>query len=190
MVASHSPLGLLLFLEATVLLHLPPWITPITYSILSAARAVDAKALCVVPGRFCWRVFVDCLVLEAGGSLLDALVLAACVALRDATFPKLRLVPGELPGDMDVELDDDEDAAASRRFPADALPVCLTFTQLAGASIVDASAAEEAVADNSVSVAVNGCVRACVRGSSVRVCELSSSSSSFFLLWTPSPLRI
>ena len=122
-------------------------------SILSSARAIDTKTLCVVPGRYSWRVFIDCVVLEASGSLLDALVLAATVALRCTRFPKLRLVQGEYPGDMDVELDDAEDASQS--FAVDTLPVCLTFTQLGGTSLVDASAAEEAVADNSVSVAVN-----------------------------------
>ena len=151
---THAMLTALRRLSLPHTLRPPRWC-----SILSSARAINTKSLCVIPQRYCWRVFVDCVVLEAGGSLLDALVLAATVALRSTRFPKLRLVQGEFPGDMDVELDDDE--AASQQFAVEPLPVCLTFTQLAGASIVDASAEEEAVADSSVTIAINRC--ACAR---------------------------
>lgn len=115
---------------------------------------MDTGALCVVPGRYAWRVYVDCLVLSAsGGCLLDALALGAYAALRDATLPKLRLVAGEAPGELDVELDDDPAAVAP--FPCDGVPVAVTFTQIGGHAVVDASQPEEGCADSTVTLGVN-----------------------------------
>jgi hypothetical protein len=116
---------------------------------------VDTRALCVIPGKYAWRVHVDCLVLSCGGGLLDALALAAYAALADARIPRLRLVPtGEAPGEMDVELIDDE-PGAEFPFPAGGVPVALTFTQVGGHSVVDATDAEEACADSAVTLAIN-----------------------------------
>lgn len=110
--------------------------------------------MCVVPGRYAWRVYVDCLVLSAaGGCLLDALALGAYAALRDATIPKLRLVQGEMPGELDVELDDDPSAVFP--FPCEGVPVAVTFTQVGGNAVVDASQTEEGCADSTITLAIN-----------------------------------
>lgn len=57
-------------------------------NVLSAAPAaavsgggLDLKSLCLVPGKTCWVVFVDALVLNDGGNVLDALSIATRAAL-------------------------------------------------------------------------------------------------------------
>lgn len=35
-------------------------------------QALDLGALCITPGRFVWTVFLDVMVLEGQGSLIDA----------------------------------------------------------------------------------------------------------------------
>lgn len=106
-----------------------------------------------MPRKFCWRVFVDVLVLEDGGNLVDTACVAALAALRDARLPQLRLFRGEAAGDWELELDDD--AGAFARLPQlDALPLAITFTQLGRCSVVDALPEEEACADSRVLVAV------------------------------------
>lgn len=42
---------------------------------------LDLKSLCLVPGKTCWLVYVDALVLNDGGNVLDALSMAARAAL-------------------------------------------------------------------------------------------------------------
>jgi len=125
-----------------------------------ARGAVDLERLCVLRGRQAWSVFVDLVVLEAGGgALLDACCLAAHAALRDARLPRLRLVPGEAAGELDVELDDNPLAADP--FPAGDLPVSVAFTLVGGLNVVDADAAEEACASARTVVAVNRRGRVC-----------------------------
>jgi exosome complex component RRP42 len=125
-----------------------------------ARGAVDLERLCVLRGRQAWSVFVDLVVLEAGGgALLDACCLAAHAALRDARLPRLRLVPGEAAGEFDVELDDNP--LASDPFPAGDLPVSVAFTLVGGLNVVDADAAEEACASARTVVAVNRRGRIC-----------------------------
>jgi exosome complex component RRP42 len=129
-----------------------------------ARGAVDLERLCVLRGRQAWSVFVDLVVVEAGGALLDACCLAAHAALRDARLPRLRLVPGEAAGEFDVELDDNP--LASEPFPAGDLPVSVAFSLVGGLNVVDADVAEEACASARTVVAVNR------RG---RVCAIESS---------------
>ena len=97
-------------------------------SLLTSSGSIDLRTLCIAPGRHCWAVYVDVLVLESGGSLLDTMALAVYAALLDTRLPKLRLVTGANPNE--VEVDVDEDPTASMPFPgADGIPVCVTFLQ-------------------------------------------------------------
>ncbi|CAN0034976.1 unnamed protein product, partial [Laminaria digitata] len=50
---------------------------------------LDLDALGIVDGKFCWVVFVDILVLQADGNLLDASSFAAFTALNTARIPKV-----------------------------------------------------------------------------------------------------
>jgi hypothetical protein len=58
--------------------------------------------------------------------------LAVYAALLDARLPRLHLVAGETPADVEVEVDDDP--LASVPFPgAEGIPVCVTFLQVSAA---------------------------------------------------------
>lgn len=41
-------------------------------------QALDFGALCITPGRFVWTVFLDVMVLEGQGSLIDAVGTLLC----------------------------------------------------------------------------------------------------------------
>ena len=60
----------------------------------------------VIPGscgEFCWVLHVDVIVLEAGGSILDAASFAAHAALRSCVLPRVRAVEAEA-GKLQLEL--------------------------------------------------------------------------------------
>lgn len=123
-------------------------------ALLVDSNVIDKKGLCIMKRKYCWRVYVDVLVLDNGGNLVDTAVVAALAALADTKLPKVRLYEGETKEDWDLELDDDPFAFA--RLPgAAALPLAITFTQVGGHSVVDALLDEEACADSRVIVAVN-----------------------------------
>ena len=46
-----------------------------------AGSALDMESLCLASGRTCWVIFVDGLVLNADGSIVDALSMAVKVCL-------------------------------------------------------------------------------------------------------------
>lgn len=50
---------------------------------------MDLTSLCVVPGRTCWVVHVDGLLLNDGGNALDALSIATRLALSLTRIPKV-----------------------------------------------------------------------------------------------------
>merc|ERR1712000_781635 len=49
----------------------------------------------IVKNRFYWKVYIDILVLECGGTLLDASSLAVHSALRTTIFPKVEIEDGD-----------------------------------------------------------------------------------------------
>jgi exosome complex component RRP42 len=120
---------------------------------IASSGAVDLSSLCVLKGKHVWAVYVDLIVTQAGGSLLDACVLAAAAALHDTRMPKLHLLQGEGEGDFDIELDDDPATAVP--FPAAALPITVTFSRVGAHFVVDPDVAEEACATGRVLVSVN-----------------------------------
>lgn len=56
---------------------------------LTAGGSLDLKSLCVLPGKMCWVVYVDALLLNDGGNVLDALSIAARAALALTRIPKV-----------------------------------------------------------------------------------------------------
>lgn len=123
-------------------------------SLLVDSNVIDKRGLCIMRRKYCWRVFVDVLILDNGGNLVDTAVAAALAALTDTKLPKLRLYRGETAEDWDLEVDDDP--FAHTKLPGVAsLPLAITFTQVGAHSVVDALPDEEACADSRVIVAVN-----------------------------------
>jgi exosome complex component RRP45 len=117
--------------------------------LLKDGRALDTEALCVLAGEAAWSLRCDLQVLDHGGNLMDACVLAAVLALLHVRLPhaetegrRVRVVP-----------------AAERVPSALALyhtPLTLSFALVGTAMLLDPSEREEAVAEGRVSVGVNG----------------------------------
>ena len=58
---------------------------------------LNTKSLCVLPGRQCWCLYIDTLILQMGGNLADVVVLAIRAALENTKLPKTIVVEeGEL----------------------------------------------------------------------------------------------
>ena len=52
--------------------------------LMPPGSTLDLKALCVVPGKTCWVLCIDALLLSVGGSVLDALSIAVRVRVGHA----------------------------------------------------------------------------------------------------------
>lgn len=50
--------------------------------------AFDLRQLSVLPGRHCWALYVDILILECGGNLFDAVSIAVKAALFNTRIPR------------------------------------------------------------------------------------------------------
>lgn len=88
--------------------------------------SIDLSSLSVIPGQQCWILYVDALVLEWGGGMVDTLSLGVRAALQSTLIPKLT-VSGE--GDeMEIEISDDPHDST----PVDAsnAPIIITLTQV------------------------------------------------------------
>jgi len=78
-----------------------------------AGAALDMAALGIQKGKTAWVLQVDALVLNAEGSLLDALSIAVKAALADTKIPKVTAVAGPGAEDpMELELEDDPEECA------------------------------------------------------------------------------
>ncbi|GAB4822267.1 hypothetical protein N2152v2_009313 [Parachlorella kessleri] len=130
---------------------------------------VDLSQLSIVAGKTCWVLYVDALVLNIDGNVLDALSLAAKAALADTRIPKVEVTPGEDPTDEpDYEVDDDP--AACSRLNVQSVPVIVTVSQIGRSCAVDPTAAEELCSSAALQARV--CSRVAV-DSSGRVCGLT-----------------
>ena len=66
--------------------------------IIREGKVIDLEKLCIVEGEKSWMVFVDIVVLNHDGNLIDAAVLGAMLALMNARIPKYeneKIVRGE-----------------------------------------------------------------------------------------------
>ncbi|CBZ52427.1 putative exosome complex exonuclease [Neospora caninum Liverpool] len=100
--------------------------------------SVDKKKLCLVPGKLMWKVFVDCMVLKAGGCLLDAVSLSVHAALRTTT------------------------EVAGEPFPAEDVPIIVTVGEIANRYVWDMTSNEESACTGRLLVAVSPREHKCV----------------------------
>ncbi|MFW9966003.1 MAG: exosome complex protein Rrp42 [Candidatus Thorarchaeota archaeon] len=59
------------------------------------SETMDAKALCIEPGKLVYMVFADVYTLEYDGNLIDASSIAVNAALLGTKFPEIKLKAGE-----------------------------------------------------------------------------------------------
>ena len=88
--------------------------------------SIDLPSLSVIPGQQCWILYVDALVLEWSGGMVDVLSLGVRAALQNTLVPKLT-VSGE-GEEMEFEISDNpHDSTPVNTSNA---PIIITLTQV------------------------------------------------------------
>lgn len=114
--------------------------------------AIDLESLCILPGKQCWVLYIDALVLECGGNLFDCVSLAVKAALHNTRIPNVTVSTEE--GGVELEISDDPHDC--RRLDVSSVPVTVTMSKVGHRHVVDASLQEEACCLAQLLVSVNG----------------------------------
>ncbi|NXT02273.1 EXOS7 protein, partial [Jacana jacana] len=121
------------------------------YRVFSCESSVDLKSLCINPREHCWVLYVDVLLLECGGNLLDAISIAVKAALFNTRIPKVRVLEDE-EGSKEIELSDDPYDCI--RLNVDDVPCIVTLSKIGYRHVVDATLQEEACSLASLLISV------------------------------------
>ncbi|KAG0356175.1 Exosome complex component RRP42 [Podila minutissima] len=127
--------------------------TSATSSSASSAAGINLSKLCIIPGQQCWILYVDALVLDYGGNLMDAIFMGTRAAIFDTRIPKTEVQDlGDGQFEFEV-LDDAEDTDIVDG--REEMPICITLNKIGARHIVDASPLEELCTEAKLVVAVN-----------------------------------
>lgn len=113
--------------------------------ILCGTNSFDLKPLCIVPGKRCWVLYIDVMVLASGGNLFDTISVATLAALSNVRIPSIKVSQSFAPaviqmpnvtcfqvveseGEKEIELSDDPEAFT--KLAVDTVPVCVTMTRI------------------------------------------------------------
>lgn len=99
------------------------------------SKAVDLEALCIVPGKQVWIVFIDVHILDDCGNILDAASLGAIAALLCTKVPASRFGLGD---DYILPIRD--------------IPIATTAIEFSDVLMFDPSVDEEAIANTKLTV--------------------------------------
>jgi len=112
---------------------------------LRESHTIDVNKLCIKEGKKVWIVFVDVFPINNDGNLLDAGLIGALVALKNAKFPK-----------YDEKTDTMEHRELTNKsLPLNDEPILCTFAKVGDSIIVDPTEREEEVMTTRLSVAIN-----------------------------------
>ncbi|KAI8976959.1 ribosomal protein S5 domain 2-type protein [Pilobolus umbonatus] len=114
---------------------------------------IDLDSLCIIQGHQCWIIYIDAMVMDAAGNLLDCIVMTTRAALHDTRIPKTEIQDmGD--GDFEFEIVDDiEDAEPIKG--CDQLPLSVTLYKIADRYIIDPTILEELCSQVTLTVGVN-----------------------------------
>jgi exosome complex component RRP45 len=59
-------------------------------TVVVGSKALDPESLCILSGRFVWKVTVDCLVCIDDGNIIDNIINGAVLSLMDLRKPLVR----------------------------------------------------------------------------------------------------
>eukprot|EP00698_Gefionella_okellyi_P012479 TRINITY_DN3360_c0_g1_i2.p1 TRINITY_DN3360_c0_g1~~TRINITY_DN3360_c0_g1_i2.p1 ORF type:complete len:180 (+),score=34.80 TRINITY_DN3360_c0_g1_i2:488-1027(+) len=118
--------------------------------ILRSTSAVDLPALSLLPGQQCWIIYLNALVLDIGGNLIDAISIATRAALLRTELPKTDILHSE-EGEAEVKLSDSETVP----LPAQNVPVCITMAKIGNYYVADPTLEEEACSDAKLTAAAS-----------------------------------
>ncbi|KAF9417135.1 Exosome complex component RRP42 [Podila epigama] len=124
-----------------------------TSSPAASAAGINLSKLCIIPGQQCWILYVDALVLDYGGNLVDAIFMGTRAAIYDTRIPKTEVQDlGDGQFEFEV-LDDAEDTDIVEG--REDMPICVTLNKIGARHIVDASPLEELCTEAKLVVSVN-----------------------------------
>ena len=105
------------------------------------SKAVDLEALCIVPGKQVWIIFIDVHILDDCGNIIDAASLGAIAALLSTKVPAARFGLGE---DYILPIRD--------------IPIATTAIEFNDVLLFDPGVDEEAIANTRLTIisTVNG----------------------------------
>src|SRR3989344_3969663 len=131
--------------EGTIIVtaELSPVASPLFELGPPESKAIDFKKLCIKKGEKIWIIFIDIYPLNDDGNLIDASVLAALAALKNAKFPKLedgKVNYGEF---------------TNEKLKLEKLPINFTFVKIADKIILDPNSKEEAALDARLCISVH-----------------------------------
>lgn len=127
-------------------------ISNILYNSICGVGTLDTKALAVIPGEQCWILYVDVVVLECGGNLMDSVSIAVKAALSDTKVPRVRVRIDAETEVKDVELSDDPHDCLTLDITN--VPLVVTTSKIGYGHVVDATREEEACSHARVLVGV------------------------------------
>ncbi|EZA57192.1 hypothetical protein DMN91_007272 [Ooceraea biroi] len=139
--------------------------TEISY-ILSKAyqtpNVFDLRQLCIIPNKKCWKLYVDVLILQYGGNLLDAVGAAVKAALYNTEIPKVIAATLDA-GEPDIQVSDDPYDCI--KLDVTNYPVIITVCKIGDNFVVDPTLEETScsVASLVMSVTPNGKVTSVVK---------------------------
>jgi exosome complex component RRP42 len=116
-------------------------------------RGTESSFTTIVPGKCCWRLYVDLVITRIDGDPLDACSMAIYAALHTTKIPRVELLtgPSGLPTDFEVV----GDVSAALDFPAEGVPLCVTFAKVGSVFIVDAASSEHFCASVALTVVLD-----------------------------------
>ena len=117
------------------------------------------SALQIIENKYYWRVYIDLLVLECGGTLLDAASLACLTALRTTIFPRTEVEEGDEFQPVILLVDDKMSGVKITETDfnscLDEAPIIITIHKIGHSHIVDPSLEEECCSSAAIRVALS-----------------------------------
>jgi len=128
--------------------------------LLCESKTLDLSSLCILKGKQVWLLYIDAMVLDVGGNLLDAISMAAHAALATTKLPSVEVVGGEEEGEVELQVSDDP-FDAKPLATIENLPITVSLTKIGSGFVVDATAEEEQCMAACLSVSVNNKGKIC-----------------------------
>ncbi|PIO60264.1 hypothetical protein TELCIR_18244, partial [Teladorsagia circumcincta] len=97
----------------------------------------------ILSKQFMWKVYVDVVIQQYGGNIIDAIFIAVKAALIDTRITNLTLVPQD-EGKFNIECDESTETNFFQLEAANA-PLCVTVNQIGKSIAVDCTEVEEAL---------------------------------------------
>lgn len=126
-------------------------LTAILNDIFIKSGALPREKLCIVKEKHCWWLYIDALVLEYDGNLIDPLVLATRFALDSLTLPSVRIEEG---GEA-TEIVLAEEADPDKHIDASILPITVTIAKIGNTYCVDPTKPEELCTEAALLISLN-----------------------------------